>query len=416
MSSNVAAGLITVDELKKFNSEQLNEYLNRRLKDTNNINKHANTITVKHEVKGSNFLDLTRDDLLSIKIPPGTVKDIEKVINEIKGVQLVAASSKRVKTDQDEIDYESLNKFWQAIKKASCDKFLKLSKDTRFLGKRNGSSTLLIRKCYRDLTPVVFDTKIDKLRITGNPGIGKTYFGYYLLYLLALQDATIVYDNFNETRPIIFEGGKALVSDINDGKEPKEVNAKTILICSPRKDHYWNFAKYDGVVTVRFMPTWSLQEITKCRANDSTYQDMLDKAITGCTMDIFDYVGELDAGDKISHMLVHICVNLPAGDDDDDDNNDDDDGYDKRENISSSSGSQIQLDKNDKEAYTETIVKFASKYVRRQVTVQYEARIRERLLEKTKAGTGNPLLGIVYEYMAHKILRNGGNFDVRPLD
>lgn len=130
-------------------------------------------------------------------------------------ILLYRASSKRVKTDQDEIDYESLNKFWQAIKKASCDKFLKLSKDTRFLGKRNGSSTLLIRKCYRDLTPVVFDTKIDKLRITGNPGIGKTYFGYYLLYLLALQDATIVYDNFNETRPIIFEGGKALVSDIN---------------------------------------------------------------------------------------------------------------------------------------------------------------------------------------------------------
>jgi hypothetical protein len=31
-------------------------------------------------------------------------------------------------------------------------------------------------------------------------------------------------------------------------------------------------------------------------------------------------------------------------------------------------------------------------------------------------GTGNPLLGIVYEYMAHRILLNGGNFDVRPLD
>lgn len=76
---------------------------------------------------------------------------------------------------------------------------------------------------------------------------------------------------------------------------------------------------------------------------------MLDMAITECGMNIFGYVGELDADDKISHMLVHIC---PAGDDDDDDNNNDDDGYDKRENISSSSGSQIQVDKNDKEAYT----------------------------------------------------------------
>ena len=95
-------------------------------------------------------------------------------------------SNKRVKTDHDEIDDESLNKFWQAIKNASCDKFLQLSEDTRFLGKRNGPSTLLIRKCYSDLIPVVLDTKIDKLRITGNPGIGKTFFGYFLLYLLAL--------------------------------------------------------------------------------------------------------------------------------------------------------------------------------------------------------------------------------------
>lgn len=129
--------------------------------------------------------------------------------------------------------------------------------------------------------PVVFDTKIDKLRITGNPGIGKTFFGHYLLYLLALKNETIVYDNSHETRPIIFEGEKALVSDKNgidrylrrldvwyivDGKEPKDVKAKTILVCSPRKNHYWNFIKYDGVITARFMPTWSWQEITECRS------------------------------------------------------------------------------------------------------------------------------------------------------
>ena len=118
----------------------------------------------------------------------------------------------------------------------------------------------------------VLSKKFQRLCITGNPGIGKTFFGYYLLYLLALQNATIVYDNFHETRPIIFEGGKAFISDKNgieryvrrldvwyivDGKEPKEVKAKTILVCSPRKNHYWGFTKYDGVVTARFMPTWS---------------------------------------------------------------------------------------------------------------------------------------------------------------
>ncbi|GBC41718.2 hypothetical protein GLOIN_2v1776063 [Rhizophagus irregularis DAOM 181602=DAOM 197198] len=75
------------NEIKKLNSEQLNEYLRRKLKDTKNINKHVNTITVNQEVGGSNFLDLTRDDLLSIKIPLRPIKDIEKVINKIKREQ-----------------------------------------------------------------------------------------------------------------------------------------------------------------------------------------------------------------------------------------------------------------------------------------------------------------------------------------
>ncbi|RGB42963.1 hypothetical protein C1646_750336 [Rhizophagus diaphanus] len=46
------------------------------------------------EVDGSNFLDLTQDDLLSIQIPLGPAKGIEKVINEIKGEQPVAGFSK----------------------------------------------------------------------------------------------------------------------------------------------------------------------------------------------------------------------------------------------------------------------------------------------------------------------------------
>jgi hypothetical protein len=84
-TSSTNDSFLTVDKVKKLNSKQLNEYLRRRLKDTKNINKHADTITVYQEVDGSNFLDLTRDDLLAIKIPLGPVKDIKKVINEIKG-------------------------------------------------------------------------------------------------------------------------------------------------------------------------------------------------------------------------------------------------------------------------------------------------------------------------------------------
>ena len=75
--SNVATGstsvsLLTVDEVKKLNSEQLNEYLKRRLKDTKNINKHADTITVDQEINGSNFLYLTTDDSLEYSITSWT--------------------------------------------------------------------------------------------------------------------------------------------------------------------------------------------------------------------------------------------------------------------------------------------------------------------------------------------------------
>ncbi|PKC15051.1 hypothetical protein RhiirA5_449417 [Rhizophagus irregularis] len=142
-------------------------------------------------------------------------------------------------------------------------------------------SALKIRKCYRDLLSVVFDESINKLRITGNPSIGKTFFGYYLLYQLALQDATVVYDNYNETDPIVFEGEKGAFTSysisiktylqnkdvwyIVDGKEPKNVNAKTILICSSRREHYKHFDEYSGTVAIRYMPTWSWKEIKSCR-------------------------------------------------------------------------------------------------------------------------------------------------------
>ncbi|RGB37671.1 hypothetical protein C1646_756634 [Rhizophagus diaphanus] len=73
-----------VDEVKKLNSDQLNEYLRRRLKDIKNIVKYADIITVSQEVNGSNFLDLTLDNLLYIRIPLGPAKDIKKFIKKIK--------------------------------------------------------------------------------------------------------------------------------------------------------------------------------------------------------------------------------------------------------------------------------------------------------------------------------------------
>ncbi|RHZ71434.1 hypothetical protein Glove_258g43 [Diversispora epigaea] len=139
---------------------------------------------------------------------------------------------------------------------------------------------LYIRKCYRDLLEIVFDENIRKLRITGNPGIGKTFFAYYLLYMLAKREKIIIYNSCASRYPIAFDKEKAFrvyeadvldsylceqsVWYIVDSKEPESVKAKTILLCSPRKDHYKNFDKYVGT-TIRYMSVWSPEEIEACR-------------------------------------------------------------------------------------------------------------------------------------------------------
>jgi hypothetical protein len=42
--------------------------------------------------------------------------------------------------------------------------------------------------------------KTPHLIILGNPGIGKTFFGYYLLVHLARQGATVIYESENRNR------------------------------------------------------------------------------------------------------------------------------------------------------------------------------------------------------------------------
>jgi hypothetical protein len=139
---------------------------------------------------------------------------------------------------------------------------------------------LFIRNCYRDLATIILDGDIRRSRITDNPGIGKTYFGYYLLYLLARRGNTILYkSSFKESLhvfddEITFRTYDKIIVDsyktnrnvwyIVDGKEPEKVNAKTILVCSSKKSYYANFDKYPHA-KIRFLPELSLEEIHKCR-------------------------------------------------------------------------------------------------------------------------------------------------------
>ncbi|CAG8749003.1 5369_t:CDS:2, partial [Acaulospora morrowiae] len=153
-------------------------------------------------------------------------------------------------------DDEKLPRFWNALKGGKVEEhngsqFLELSGDVYYLlGKdKQGSdiSTLFICECYHHLSNIIFENEnICRWHITGNPEIGKTFFGYYLLYLLSQQHYL----------------GHEEVWYIVDGREPMEYVAKTILICSPQKRHYSSFDKLG--TTIRYMPVWSWEEIEAC--------------------------------------------------------------------------------------------------------------------------------------------------------
>ncbi|CAG8843088.1 39339_t:CDS:2, partial [Gigaspora margarita] len=204
---------------------------------------------------------------------------------------------------------------------------------------------------------------IRRLRITGNPSIEKTFFGYYLLYLLAQEDKIVVFDSFYivDKFNLIMHCNNLNIWYIADANEPKKINAKTIVVYSPRKDHYKNFNRYYGTM-IHYMPVWTLHEITEWiprfvleKANDQTQQNKLENVIVRCDEKIFYYIGKNKSRDDISHKLIHISMNPPE------ENNVD---Y--------------------KNPYTKKALKFSSEYVGYNVTLRLENAIWERLKNKIR--------------------------------
>ena len=98
-----------------------------------------------------------------------------------------------------EVKDEKLVAFHNSLTNATVtDHILQLPDGVSFLGDENLGNKLLIRQCYRDLQEIIFDgAKIGTLKkivVTGTPGIGKSVFNFYLLYLLRLQGKTVLFN------------------------------------------------------------------------------------------------------------------------------------------------------------------------------------------------------------------------------
>ncbi|CAG8523223.1 3012_t:CDS:2 [Diversispora eburnea] len=167
---------------------------------------------------------------------------------------------------------------------------------------------------------------------------------------------------------------------IVDDKEPKKVEAKTILVCSPRKNHYRNFDKYIGT-TIRYMPVWSAEEIETSK--EPSQQKLLNEAITkSSNSKIFNFVGEIDSDDDL-HRLIHIHTNIP--------------NEENEECI--------------KTFYIDKIIKFASDYVARQVMDKLESKYKQDLKNFVATSDSinecSTLRGFMFEEIAHRIFTKG---------
>ncbi|CAG8726429.1 17999_t:CDS:2 [Gigaspora margarita] len=327
-------------------------------------------------------------------------KTKKKPLNEITNyfnrsyyeTHLEDQEAKRPKVKHNSIELEDQNAKHPKVKHNSIengDRF-----DQKLTEFWNSLKSTRIKENFLNLTK-----NIRRLRITGNPSIEKTFFGYYLLYLLAQEDKIVVFDSFYivDKFNLITHCNNLNIWYISDANKPKEINAKTIVVCSSRKDCYKNFDRYYGA-TIRYMPVWTLYKITEWiprfvleKANDQTQQDKLENAIVRCDEKIFYYIGENKSRDDISHKLIYISMNPP-----------------EENNI------------DYKNSYTKKALKFASKYVGYHMTLRLENAIWERLKNEMRLslldGKSNQFIGNFFEQIAHYILRRGGEFEIRSLD
>ncbi|EGF77150.1 hypothetical protein BATDEDRAFT_92027 [Batrachochytrium dendrobatidis JAM81] len=304
---------------------------------------------------------------------------------------------------------------------------VQLPADVFILGNHSIGSSIYIRPCYPKLfeksLSIVQSADICRLIILGNPGIGKTYFGYFLLLHLARSGATVVYESgVDQKRYLltpngVFEGGKhafwkildsSSTFYIVDGSAPVDVDAKTILVTSPRWEIWHRFSK--GSCDIRYMPVWSKEELHSCRSMlfptvpqelvQSLYlkwggivryvlkyalvkeqQDFFDKALNISNIDsVVKSFGKYGENLDASSCLIHISVS---------------DGF--------HSGPY----------------QFAFDYVVDEIYNRVYARDRDHLIRfvsvTREIGETGQLNRALFEKHAHTVIAKGGSFKIRDL-
>jgi hypothetical protein len=161
---------------------------------------------------------------------------------------------------------------------------LSLPANTFLFGLQEKGHHLYIRPCYHDVLAAIlaaFASGRTGALVSGIPGIGKSFFGAFLLLHYFGQNATIVYqDSYREKRWLMSPGAPVQEGGLQDfeeelklattiyicdvggegSKPPHTCNALTIVLSSPDPAHYKEWLKAHHIQL--YMPVWSPDEVT----------------------------------------------------------------------------------------------------------------------------------------------------------
>ena len=290
------------------------------------------------------------------------------------------------------------------------------------------------RECYKHLCNFILeDTKFKRYLITENPGIGKTLFGRLMLVVLFKGNKKVLLDYETIVVLIYPSGDLEYIRDkvqyrqiaeeenvwcIIDGKRDQVghdfSNGKLIMVSSPKKAIIGDFAKQ--WCRELFMPTWNEYELEDCWNHlfkgkltleslkdkfkvcggiarwifTMSLEDIemaVEKAIKTVKSEILYHQGQVLAGDEYTHKLIHIYTNI--------------------ENMGKFS------------SYTTSTCFFASKYVADRCLEQLQLNHKKELFDFINNSKDITQLGgfrgTLFEMVAHTIIRQGGDFQVREL-
>jgi hypothetical protein len=328
--------------------------------------------------------------------------------------------------------------FWLQLPNATISgDILRLAGGTTFLGSSTLPDAMYIRDDYVQLWAEIqrlFSSGLSRIVISGTPGIGKSWFGFFVAFKLlsGSEPPAIVWESRRRSSRTLIRGAHvmqgnldAFVCELNDSRtmylvdEPVppgavEVEARTLVFSSPARENY-KYTLKAPASTIRYLPVWSWDEIESCRqklypedpirtphavqeaysrwggipryvlekVGDAAAQLLLEQALAVTKLDaLLRSVGEVDTLPDAGHRIVHMVTSAP---------------------------------------YVETAVEFGSDYITARATANLLSRQRAELsyfvsreddpLSKEFAKMRDDC----FEALAHETLAAGGAFRTRLL-